>query len=193
MVRPGYGKPHPELEAIVAESSPVAESTVSWRQGAMPLHVQAYLGSPPLPDELISSVRCLVRVRDQIVFCQNDGGGHPWPGGRRNEGETLVETAVREVYEETGWHLQVDSLRSLGWLRFTHLARPPQGYEFPHPDFLHVVMGGSSQRRAVGERDEWTDIDEYEQGSELLSVDHARSRPDCDPLSLEFLELISDT
>jgi hypothetical protein len=153
---PGYV--HPELAAVVAaEGRPAAEHETAWLDGAMPLRVSAYVGAehtPRLPLELISSIRCIVRVGDKYLFCENKSSRHPWPGGRRNAGESFAETAAREVHEETGWLLIQDSLRPLGWLRLRHLGPEPEGNEGQYPDFLQLVFVGEAVEPAgpVGRR-----------------------------------------
>jgi ADP-ribose pyrophosphatase YjhB (NUDIX family) len=70
--------------------------------GTLPIRVSACTRVTPLPEELVTSVRCIVRVDNLLIYCQNSDGRHPWPGGRRQPGESYVETAAREVHEETG-------------------------------------------------------------------------------------------
>ena len=67
----------------------------------------------------------LTRRRDDL----NDHAGQiSFPGGKHENGETLVETAVREAYEEIG--IQPDHLTILGQL--TPLYIPPSDFEV-HP------------------------------------------------------------
>jgi 8-oxo-dGTP pyrophosphatase MutT (NUDIX family) len=133
------------------------------------------MGPADLPSEIITSVRCLVLVRNQIVICQTpDGSWHPWPGGRREPGETYEETAYREVHEETGWLLDESSMEPIGWLHLEHLATPPDDYPFPHPDFLQVVLLARSTSRDGGPESSWTDTEGYELGSQLVGVHAAR-------------------
>jgi ADP-ribose pyrophosphatase YjhB (NUDIX family) len=117
-------------------------------------------------DELVTSVRCLVRVgRDvrELLVCTNaDGISHPWPGGRRAVGETLEQTAHREVVEETGWLIEPSSLRQLGWLHHEDLTPRPGGSPYPHPDFLQVVLAGRAHARERCIETPWSDTDGYE-------------------------------
>lgn len=134
------------------------------------------------------SVRCLVRVDGHIVVCENaDGSLHPWPGGRRQTGETFVQTACREVHEETGWLLDPESLRPLGWLHF-HILRPqrPEEHGLPHPDFLQVVYAGAARSRDGGRESDWTDTEGYELHSQLLPLEEALTTV-TEPLSMIFL------
>ncbi|HEX3588872.1 MAG TPA: NUDIX domain-containing protein [Pseudonocardiaceae bacterium] len=129
----------------------------------------------------MSSVRCLV------VCCQNEGGSHPWPGGKREADESFVDTAVREVHEETGWLLEPDSVRPLGWPHLEHLApRRPGDHHLPYPDLLQVVLCLSATERDV----DWTDTDGYETRSLLLSVAQAREGADTHRLAHVFLDLL---
>ena len=131
---------HPGLAAAMSVAGPVAAQEIAWAGGEMPLRVCAYLTTPVLPLELVSSVRCIVWVGDRLVFCENEDGSHPWPGGRRLEGESYADTAAREVHEETGWRIDRASLRQLGWLRLTHRGPKPPANTGPFPDFLQLIF-----------------------------------------------------
>lgn len=182
---------HAELTDIVKAVDAVKDHTVTWMNGTLPLRVRSYVGSPTLPHELVTSVRCLVHVGDRIVYCQSsDGGGHPWPGGRREDAESFAETAIREVHEETGWHLDERSFQQLGWLRFTHLSDPGPTYPYPTPEFLQVVLSARAHTRSIGENDEWVDIEGHVRTGGPLSIEEVRRQPNCDPMALEFLSLL---
>lgn len=182
------GARHPLLAALLAEREPAFTGEVSWRGGAMPLRLSAHTTPADLPDELVTSVRCVVRVGELVVFCENPDGGHPLPGGRREPGESHADTAAREVHEETGWLLERDSLRVLGWLHFEHLAPRPPGYAYPYPDFLQVVFHGTATRRDGGPG--WVDTDGYEQSSRLVSLAEARASTSDSLAAPVFLDLL---
>ena len=156
--------------------TPLAAVTTRWAAGTLPLRITAYMPLLELPDELVVSVRCLVTVDDALLMCVNADGTQPWPGGRREPGETFSDTASREVHEETGWILDPDSLRPLGWLHLEHLARPPEDYRYPHPDLLQVVFAGHARNRDHGGDGYWTDMDGYEGRSCLVPRQNAVSR-----------------
>jgi ADP-ribose pyrophosphatase YjhB (NUDIX family) len=175
-VRPGFGVRYPGLDRLLSGQEPVGTQETAWLEGSLPLRVTAYLGWTELPPALVTSVRWFVRVRDQLVVCQTpEGGWHPWPGGRREPDESYEETACREVHEETGWFLEPDSFDTLGWLHLQHLRPPPDGYPYPHPDFLQVVYVASANSRDGGPEVDWTDTDGYEVTSRLVSIVEARS------------------
>lgn len=191
-MRPGWGLRHPDLAVLLATLSPEATQDTTWADGTVPLRISAYAAPADLPNELVISVRCLVRVDDRIVVCTNaDGISHAWPGGRREPGESLIETACREVLEETGWVLDVKSLEHLGWLHLEHRSRPPENHPYPHPDFLQVVYAGRAHERSGGRDSEWTDTAGYELSSCLMAPDEAYAAVDGDPLSRVFLDLIT--
>lgn len=186
---------HPALASVLTEQRPVAEHESVWMDGAMPLRVSAYVSpdsSSRLPLEIISSIRCIVRVGDRYLFCENLSGRHPWPGGRRTEGESFADTAVREVHEETGWHVDPTSLRELGWLRLRHLGPNPEGNPGPYPDFLQLVFVAEARTRDGGlpEDAEWTDVDGYELTSRLVTWAEAIERTSTDMHAQVFLELL---
>jgi ADP-ribose pyrophosphatase YjhB (NUDIX family) len=184
------GARHPDLARLLAGRRPAATGEISWLGGAMPLRVSAYATPAELPEELVTSVRCVVQVGELIVFCENADGAHPLPGGRRDPGESYVDTAAREVHEETGWLLDRDTVRPLGWLHLEHLAPRRPDYPYPYPDLLQIVFHGTATERDGGPDASWTDTDGYEQRSSLVSVAEAHTRTSTDLLAPVFLDLI---
>jgi 8-oxo-dGTP pyrophosphatase MutT (NUDIX family) len=173
-MRPGWGTRHPGLELVLDTATPAAVHETVWGNGTLPLRVSVYLGTASLPEELITSVRCLVRVGDEVVVCTDRNGTiHTVPGGRRQAGETLPATAIREVHEETGWLLDEASLSPLGWLHIEHLAAVPDDHPFPHPDFCQLVFSGQACERAVGHEADWIDSDGFVIGSRLMPANRA--------------------
>ena len=168
---------------------------MTWNDGLFTCRIDAYTSATDLPLPFVGSVRCLVLVDDQVVVCTNkDGNSHPWPGGRRDEGETFVETACREIHEETGWLLEPDSLEPIGWLHLEHLKDRPPGNQYEHADFFMVVYAGRAHDRDGGRDNEWTDTEGHEISSVLAaSIDDAIALvADDEHISLPFLELLRE-
>jgi 8-oxo-dGTP pyrophosphatase MutT (NUDIX family) len=165
--RPGYGRPHPELGPLLAGLTPAATERIVWG-GDIPLSVAAYLTSEPPPEELVTSVRCVVRVADRIIACETPDGWHIWPGGRRRPGESYQQTVRREVLEETGWLLHAADPRRLGFLHLRLIRAQAADYPWPHPDFLQLVYTATASTHADPGSD-WVDVEGWEQGHRLLT------------------------
>lgn len=163
---------HRALEIVLAPLQPVTVERAEWTVG--PLEFALYLGPSELPDELVTSVRCIVQVGEQLLSCEDAHPSvHIWPGGRREPGETWTETAVREVAEETGWQLDPASLVMLGFLHFRHLTAVPSGHPYPNPDFLQVVFHGTAARGPAG----WMDSEGYVLRTTAVDMDAVDSLP----------------
>ncbi|HEX5404109.1 MAG TPA: NUDIX domain-containing protein [Pseudonocardiaceae bacterium] len=188
----GFGERHPDVARLLASRRPAATRDMAWLNGTLPLRVSAYTTPTELPVDVVSSVRCVVRVGELIVFCANRDGAHPWPGGRREPGESYADTAIREVHEETGWLLDRDSIRPLGWLHLEHLG-PRTDDRYPYPDLLQVVLSGTATERDGGVDVDWTDTEGYELSSRLVTIEEARATTSIELLAPCFLDLIGVT
>lgn len=189
-IRLGYGQRHPDLSALLIASRPTQVRRLAWLHGEMPLGVGAHLGSGQPPDDLVASIRCIVRVGERIVVCETPDGIHPRPGGRREPGESHRDTARREVHEETGWLLEPLPFEALGWLHLHHLRDQPEDHPYPHPDFIQVVYAAKAIQRD-GEIDAtWSDTEGWETGSELPSPTEARARVSPGMLAHVFLDTL---
>jgi 8-oxo-dGTP pyrophosphatase MutT (NUDIX family) len=190
--RPGFGLRHPALALLLGEHQPAASQELAWANGTLPLHGSAYTNLAPLPEEIVTSVRCIVLVDGFIVFCQNRDGSHAWPGGRRQPGESYLDMAAREVQEETGWLIEPESAMQLGWLHLTHLGPRPsdERQQLPFPDFLQVVFCAKALERVGGRDAQWTDSEDYELTSRLVTLDDALRDTSSDLLARVFLEVL---
>lgn len=81
------------------------------------------------------TVACVVRRDDRFLFVEESVGGRAvlnQPSGHWEDGETLVDGAIREALEETGWDVRPTALLGIyeyeppglgyGFLRFAFLA-----------------------------------------------------------------------
>lgn len=173
----------PRLLALLERHTPACAHDDVW---ARPVHLTSYVGAADLPDDLVISIRVIVLVGDDVVVCTNlNGDSHTWPGGRREPGESHVETACREVHEETGWLVDPDSLEPIGFLHVHNTGDPLPS--FPHPDVLQLVMVGRATERAA---EEWTDTEGFEVSSRLVPLADAAPVGGGEPLCRPFLELV---
>jgi 8-oxo-dGTP pyrophosphatase MutT (NUDIX family) len=128
---------------------------VDWGRGAHRLALSLYATHEVTPDALTTSVRGVLFRRSQVMVVRDPGGDHVIPGGRREPGETLMQTLAREIAEETGWRFS--SARPFAVLHFRHLTPKPDGYPYPYPDFfqpLFVLEASDHDRRRIV-RDAW--------------------------------------
>lgn len=166
--RPGFGERHPEVAAFLDRHSPLVTAPFEWPNGDV-VTACSFTTTDDLPRDVVQSVRCLVFTSDEhVVMCENVRGvRHVWPGGRREPGESLVETACREVREETGWLVSAESLVHVGWLHYDAGRRRGPETPWPHPDIFHALFVGRASSR---EAEDWTDTEGYELSSRLVRV-----------------------
>lgn len=62
----------------------------------------------PPSDDVVVNVRLVATVGGQVVVCQTEGGWRTLPGGSRERGESVKETAQRELMEEAGCRMTSD-------------------------------------------------------------------------------------
>jgi 8-oxo-dGTP pyrophosphatase MutT (NUDIX family) len=157
------------IEQAVAEQQALTEEVVEWPP--LKLRVRTYLTTTLPPLDLISSVRALIRRDNHILVVRDPISIHILPGGRREEGETLLQTLQREVLEETGWTIR--DTRLLGFVHFHHLTSRPADYRYPYPDFLHVIYAATAERYDALQRES----DGYELDARLLPLDTVAALP----------------
>jgi ADP-ribose pyrophosphatase YjhB (NUDIX family) len=153
-----------ELLAFLKGLRPGPVEEIAWANGALPLRIATYLTGTMPPLAYVTSARAVVRRGDEVLVVEDGEGEHILPGGRREPGETVAETVVREVLEESGWEVRLGWL--LGVLHFRHLGPPPAEHPFRQPDFLHVVFAAE----AVAYLPERRQPDGYELGSDFRPI-----------------------
>jgi 8-oxo-dGTP diphosphatase len=57
-----------------------------------------------------TAVRGIIQKNGKYLLIHSKYGDHKFPGGGRNNGETLEQTLVREVQEETGYNVDISSI-----------------------------------------------------------------------------------
>jgi len=153
-----------DISEIVASLPLQADEQTEWPPAQ--LRVRTYLTARLPPLDRVSSVRALVRQQDRILVVRDLVSVHILPGGRREPGETLLQTLEREVLEETGWTIQEPQL--LGLVHFQHLTPKPDSYHHPYPDFLHLVNVATVDRYDAVQRE--ADGYELEAGFQPLAT-----------------------
>jgi ADP-ribose pyrophosphatase YjhB (NUDIX family) len=149
----------------------VVQAAEDYRWGELRLHVTSYLCRDLPPPELITSARAVVLAADGVLVVRDPTGVHILPGGRCQAGETLEQTARREVLEETGW--VIDPPRLLGIKYFRHRSPKPAGYRYLYPDFFQVVYGAQAHRFDPGGRE----TDGYELGAGFQPIAEVQRLP----------------
>ncbi len=122
-------------KTAVSQTHPIWQ----WLNNPLPLRQRTYLCPTLPPDELISSARAVL-LRGNEVMLIRDHRDEPYiiPGGRREPGETVLETLQREMREETGWSVRDTAV--IGCVHFQHLGPKPAGYPYPHPHFFWAIF-----------------------------------------------------
>ncbi len=163
-----------DLAGFLERLRPTAVETDQW--GELAFEVRGYLTGSAPPLKYVTSVRAIVtraivtRVDHALVITSPDRE-HILPGGRREPGESLIETLRREALEETGWSLR--SLRLLGFKHFHHLTPKPDNHPYPYPDFLQVVYTGTADTYYPDQRI----MDDYELDARFLPLAEVRALP----------------
>ena len=157
------------LTAFLAKYAPSAEEIVHWDD--LRLHVTSYLTAETPPLAFVTSVRAIVLNGPSVILVHAPDGTHILPGGRREEGEALTDTLMREVLEETGW--TINQLHMLGVKHYHHLTPMPLDYRYPYPDFLQIIYRARAQEHLPQARE----IDGYEIETKFIPTDEALQLP----------------
>ncbi len=85
-----------------------------------------------------STVATILEKDGKLLFVEEiDSGKHVYnqPAGHIEENETLIEAAVRETYEETGYHCEITGYLGI----YTHVA-PQNGITYHRHCFVGKVI-----------------------------------------------------
>jgi 8-oxo-dGTP pyrophosphatase MutT (NUDIX family) len=107
-----------------------------WPWGPVRMRFEARENPPD--DQLIANVNIVPYTDQGWVILQFASGEWEIPGGTREPGETWLETAQRELWEEAGCRMQAPRL--IGAWHCRSLA--PQHYhpDLPFPDYIRLVL-----------------------------------------------------
>ena len=150
------------LQAFLAPLVHRVTETYTWPLARFT--VNTYLHDTPPPITSILSVRAVVLRNQAVLVVRDPTSYHILPGGRREAGESLVETVVREVLEETGWQIALGPL--LGFKHFHRLTPVPAEMPLSPADFAQLVYVAT----AVAYRPEAMEQDGYELGAEFVPL-----------------------
>lgn len=134
-----------EVADFLDGKTAVAQSRQVWQWPTQPitLQQQTFLCATLPPDDLISSARAVVIRHDEVMVIQNPTE-EPYiiPGGRREPGETVLETLHRELLEEIGWTVRNTAV--IGTVHFQHLTPKPPDYPYPYPHFFWAIFAAQA-------------------------------------------------
>lgn len=121
-----------------------------------------------MPDRpFITCSFVLAFEQDKVLLTNLNARGWDIPGGHIELGETPEEAARRELYEETGVH--INELHVLGYEIIRLLGDKPDGYKYPFPDSYMVFYWAK-----IAAMDEYNENEESA-GRKLFDPERARN------------------
>jgi 8-oxo-dGTP pyrophosphatase MutT (NUDIX family) len=186
--RPGWGVRLASAARLLGEHTPAAVVDREWPTGRVRL--SAYVGGVTLPTEIPGRTRVLLTDGEKVLVTW-DRSGHPdcLPGGGIEPGETPLDAAKREVWEETGWHLDGASVEELGWIHVESMTASAAYLPFPHPDTFMTVFTARPSGREV-HPGSWTDVEGFIERSAFVPLAELPPEVQQDPISSVFLGLV---
>jgi 8-oxo-dGTP pyrophosphatase MutT (NUDIX family) len=125
----------PNSSAILEQFLARHASFGSWREEwlGVPLEFRTFLADELPPRAFVGSVRAIV-LRDNKVLLVHSETPILSVGGRCEPGETIEQTLLREVAEETGWN--VSPVAVIGFTHCHHLDGQRPDWGRPAPDWI---------------------------------------------------------
>ncbi|MCP4426881.1 MAG: NUDIX hydrolase [Chloroflexi bacterium] len=161
-----------DLAAYLAPLTVLAEETAVWGNGRLPLQITYYQTNQYPPLAYVASARAVLFHEGRVMVVRDrQDSYHVVPGGRREDGETILQTLQREMLEETGWTVAQPKL--MASVHFRHLSPKLDDYPYPHPDFLHLVFIAQASEY----KPEAITEGEYELETGFRSIAEAESLP----------------
>ena len=119
-----------------------------------------------------------------LIARRSAGGELQWtlPKGTQEPGESITDTAVREVREETG--LEVELLVELDTIDYWFVWTPEQTryHKFVHYFLMHATGGDPSRHDTESEEARWFSIDEAKR---VMAFDNERYLLELMPAALD--------
>jgi 8-oxo-dGTP pyrophosphatase MutT (NUDIX family) len=137
-----------ELESFLGRRPPPFGG---WRAEwlGVPLEARTYLSRELPPRRVVGSVRALVLLGESVLLV-NSCPPILSVGGRCEPGETVEQTLLREVAEESGW--LVSPLGVIGFVHCRHLDEQRPDWGRPAPDFLDPIFATAAIQFDLGSR-----------------------------------------
>jgi 8-oxo-dGTP pyrophosphatase MutT (NUDIX family) len=113
-------------------------------------------------ERAVSAGGVVYRIEDkgiEVVICGRDGDG-VWglPKGTPDEGETLEQTALREVSEETG--LEVQIVGKIGVVEYWFARSGVRYHKWVHHYLMQSTGGDTSKHDLEYDRVEWRPMED---------------------------------
>jgi 8-oxo-dGTP pyrophosphatase MutT (NUDIX family) len=118
-----------------------------------------------------------------------NGNADCLPGGGAEPGETVAETAYREVWEETAWHIDPARIHVLGWMHIESFAAADPNFPFPHPDAFMTVVHALPVR-AEDTHATWSDVDGFIARSAFVDLNSLPEAILKSPLHAPYLDIV---
>ncbi|MGV9173657.1 MAG: NUDIX domain-containing protein [Promethearchaeia archaeon] len=115
--------------------------------------------------EIISSGGIIINRNHQVALVQNRKGYWGFPKGHIEEGETALQAAKREIYEEAGI-TQLDLIRKLGLLK--HMKPGHPDYQRTGGIKYIVLFLFKSEQKEISPTGEEMDISSWVKMDEVL-------------------------